>query len=76
MREKASVATAGFATVGAVSETANLSFLAKEIAAVVAAAAVVISATAETVNGVVPRDSAGISVAEISAAEVFADCVP
>lgn len=75
MTEKASVATAGFATVGAVSETANLSFLAKEIAAV-AAAAVVISATAETVNAVVPRDSAGISVAVISAAEVFADCVP
>lgn len=57
----------------------------KEIAVAVAvAAAAVISATIETVNAVVPRDSAGISVGpvpvtvtgELSAAEVFADCAP
>lgn len=82
-REKAAVATAG-----GVTETAYSSFLAKEIvdavAAAVAVAAVVISATAETVNAVVPRDSAGITVGpvhvpvpvEFSAVEVFVDCVP
>lgn len=70
-REEAAVATAGFAIDGVVTETA-----AKEIAAAVAVA-VVISATAETVNAAVPRDSAGISFGpvhgELSAAKVFAD---
>lgn len=77
-REGAAVATAGFAIGGVVTETA-----AKEIAAAAAvavAAAAVISATAETVNAAVPRDSAGISAGpvpgELSAAKVFADSAP
>lgn len=75
-REGAAVATAGFAIGGVVTETA-----AKEIAAAAAVAvAAVISATAETVNAAVPRDSAGISAGpvpgELSAAKVFADSAP
>lgn len=73
-REKVAAETAGFAAVGGVTEKVNSSFLEKEIAAAVA---VVTSATAETVNGVVPRDSAGIFVEPVTVEfSAVADCVP
>ena len=75
-REKVAAETAGFAAVGGVTEKANSSFLEKEIAAVFVAA-VVTSATAETVNAVVPRDSAGIFVEPVTVEfSAVADCVP